>query len=357
MQHPPGEDAAIEALRGFAALIVVASHYAYLVVKTPGPWGFATTGVDLFFVLSGFVFAPYLAERRLEWLPHLARRFFRLYPLYLVALLAYVALKLPSPDAGKHFVEHLFMAHTLRSLDIAFYYNAAFWSLPPEVEFYLLLPLVAGVLRGRGFGLFVAFALAMHMALVALAVPGEGVTPRAIATVHLPGVLIEFCLGAWAARIAQSRGARGSRLARGMSGLAVLVAMAVLFTLYVADPKEAATTTPWLTGNVGLGAAFGYALVVSALAGGAQPKGIALSLCLLAGQLSYGIYLFHNAMPQVLSRTSLDIGGWGAVFVCLAATLVVAWLLHHAVEAPARNYGRALSARWRGQPAATNVSP
>jgi peptidoglycan/LPS O-acetylase OafA/YrhL len=44
--------------------------------------------------------------------------------------------------------------------------------------------------------------------------------------------------------------------------------------------------------------------------------------------------------------------GWGAIVVCLLATLVVAWVLHHVVEAPARNYGRGLGRRLQGRLAA-----
>jgi peptidoglycan/LPS O-acetylase OafA/YrhL len=346
----PGEDAAIEALRGAAALIVVGSHYAHFVTSAPGPWGFAATGVDLFFVLSGYVFAPYFFGRPLAWGPHLVRRWFRLYPLYLVALAAYVWLKTPAPDATKHVVEHVFMAHTLRSLDIAFFYNAAFWSLPPEVEFYLVLPLIAGWLRGRGFGVLLVAALGLHMALVAAGEPGRGVTPAAIASVHLPGVLVEFALGACSWNLARGE---GSRVARVLAGAIALVAMVAIYTTFIApDPRAAADRWPWISGNIGLGAALGYALVVSGLAGRPNPQGWKLWACVLAGQLSYGVYLFHNALPQLRNRYGWPVDGWAAIAVCLAATLVLAWVLHHAVEAPARNFGRDLSRRLRARQAA-----
>jgi peptidoglycan/LPS O-acetylase OafA/YrhL len=235
------------------------------------------------------------------------------------------------------------MAHTLRSLEVAFFYNAAFWSLPPEVEFYLVLPLVAGLLRGKGFGMLFAFALAMHMALIALAPGGQGVTPYAIASVHLPGVLVEFALGACAWQLARAAGGRAWRIALGCAAIAGMWAVYARFI--AADPRAAADAWPWISGNIGLGAAVGYALVVSGVAGRPNPSGWRLTLCLLAGELSYGVYLFHNALPQMRARYGWPIDGWLAVGVCLAATLVLAWALHHAIEAPARNFGRALSRR------------
>ena len=336
------EDASIEALRGFAALMVVVVHYAHFLAPAVGPWGFASTGVDLFFVLSGYVFGPYFFGRPLAWGPHLVRRVFRLYPLYLLALALYVVLKLPDPAATRYLADHLLMAHTLRSMEIAFFYNPAFWSLPPEVEFYLVLPLVAALLRGRGFAVLLAAAAGSHLLLVAMGQPGEGVTPRALATVHLPGLLVEFCLGAWAWR-ASARDA--GRMARGLIGGAVVLAMILVFAAFLSDERQAARVSLWISGNMGLGAAMGYALIASAVAGRPNPSGPVLALCVLAGDLSYGVYLFHTARPLVLAKLDVSVGGWPAIALCAGATLALAWVLHRWVEAPARNFGRALGRR------------
>ena len=347
MTLPSAEDPAIEALRGVAALMVMATHYTRFVSAEPGAWGFASTGVDLFFVLSGFVFAPYFFGKLLEPGPHLVRRFFRLYPLYLVALFTYVALKLPDPAAWRHLGSHLVMGHTLESLSTAFYYNPAFWSLPAEVEFYLLLPLIAIGFPRLRFGLVFVLALLAHLLLVAMAVPDEGVTARAVATVHLPGLLIEFCLGAWAWSLARGPAALPSAGLRLLLGLAVLACAIGLYAGFIAGPSPAKGMAQiWVGGNMGLVSALGYALVVSALAGrAAQFSGWRLGLCLLAGQLSYGLYLFHNASPQLLERAGLVLTGWPALLACVVLTVLLAWGLHHLVEAPLRDLGRRLSRR------------
>lgn len=346
------DDPAIEALRGFAALIVVAAHYVRFLTAESGAWGFASTGVDLFFVLSGYVFAPYFFGRQLAPGPHLVRRFFRLYPLYILALLTYAALKLPDAAAWSHFWAHLFMAHTLQSMEIAFFYNPAFWSLPPEVEFYLVLPLLAWALARLRFGWLFAAALAIHLALAALAVPGQGATAWALATVHLPGLLVEFCLGAWASRLAREHTSGRAAALRLAGGVAWLVAMCIAYATWIAGGRGASAPA-WIGGNIGLAAAFGYALLVSALATRADGlRDWRLRLFLLAGQLSYGVYLFHNAAAHMLERLWPGAGGWTAVLASLALTLLVAFALHHAVEAPARNFGRNLSRRMSGrQPA------
>lgn len=353
-----GGDPVIEALRGFAAIMVMVTHYTYFFTPNAGLWGFASTGVDLFFVLSGYVFAPYFFGKHLRLWPHLIRRFFRLYPLYLLALLLYISLHIPAAAAWDQFWPHLFLGHTLTSLAIANFYNPAFWSLPPEVEYYLLLPLLgwASVRLGSGrLGVvwLTLLAAAMHLALVAAASPVEtGVTARAIASVHVPGLLVEFMLGTLAYAMVRSDANRTFALLRLAMGLLVLAGIVFIFSRYVAHVEGVARTVPpWIGGNIGLGAAAGYALVVSGVAGVGQatlPTDSWLNagwwpIFLVMGELSYGVYLFHNAAPQILGRILPEVGGAVAALMCTGMTLLMAFAAHHAVEKPMRAYGRRLS--------------
>lgn len=344
-----GPDLGIEALRGAAALLVIVTHYAHFVTSGSGWWGVASTGVNLFFVLSGFVFAPYLHDTRWPVLPHLVRRAFRLYPLYLVALAVYVALRLPSPSAWEHLGVHLAMMHTLQSTEIAFFYNPAFWSLPPEVEFYLLLPLLARWVQRFGWHALFWPALVLRLMLAwpageAAADPGW----RQIATVHLPGLLVEFLLGAWAwrwvTRRSASRAMPGAALA---TGLALLAATAALFMAVAVTPAQSFAGR-WAAGQIGLVAAAGYAAVVIAVTsmhGRWHRHATAAALAAWAGHLSYGVYLLHNAAPPVLARLWPGLDGWVAALVCVALTLLAAWVAHLAIERPLREVGRRLSRR------------
>jgi peptidoglycan/LPS O-acetylase OafA/YrhL len=362
-----GTDLPIEALRGLAALMVMATHYSYLLTPQTWLWGFASTGVDLFFVLSGYVFAPYVLGKPLSVWPHLIRRFFRLYPLYLLALLLYVALRLPDVTAFDHFWTHLALTHTFTSLAIANFYNPAFWSLPPEVEYYLVLPFLAWLTAGfsyrrlRFIGL-VLLAVAMHLALVAAASPGEtDITARAIATIHIPGLLAEFMLGSLAYSIVQRDTAGFAARTRFVSGVMVLAGMAAIYANFVAPINGIAPKVPlWIGGNIGLGAAVGYALLVSGVAN--PPRDVSRQFAdpvvtrsrlrltrtyqpvlMLLGGLSYGVYLFHNAAPQILRRILPEMAGVSAWLACIGITLVMAIAAHLAVEKPMREYGRKLS--------------
>ncbi len=357
----PDGDPVIEALRGFAAIMVMVTHYTYFFTPQAGLWGFASTGVDLFFVLSGYVFAPYFFGKQLSLWPHLIRRFFRLYPLYLCALLLYVALHVPAASAWDHFWPHLFMAHTLTSLAIANFYNAAFWSLPPEVEYYLLLPLLAWAsvrlnLGRRGFSgavIVTVLAAALHLALVAAASPVDaGVTARAVATVHLPGLLVEFMFGTLAYALVRSDFNARFAPSRVVLGLLVLAGTAFVFSAYVAPVAGLAhAVPPWIGGNIGLCAALGYALVVSGVARSGQasapfrlsPKSGWQTVFFIMGELSYGVYLFHNAAPKIVGRIMPEAGGAAMALMCTGLTLLMAFAAHHAIEKPMRGFGRRLS--------------
>jgi peptidoglycan/LPS O-acetylase OafA/YrhL len=94
---------ALDGVRGFAALMIVAWHYGPSIVRAePGSLaayackalGLAWAGVDLFFVLSGFLIMRILIEKRDS--PHYfstfyLRRFWRIAPLFLLVFMSYSA--------------------------------------------------------------------------------------------------------------------------------------------------------------------------------------------------------------------------------------------------------------------------
>lgn len=348
-QRSTNNDPSIEALRGFAALMVVATHYAHFLTPTPGGWAFASSGVNLFFVLSGFVFGPYLFNIGLHFWPHMVRRFFRMYPLYLCALLVYVAIKSWQGDAWAHFGAHLLMAQTLHTREIAFYYNAAFWSLPPEVEFYILLPVLAWLVRKAGLFPLLCLAAALHFGLMyAQDLSSTAADIAARATVHFPGLLIEFLLGSAAYALTQ-------RLDAWVRPCAAVLSIIFLLSAYWVFRRYLAVDTPpqqeiprWVSSNMGLFWASGYSLLVVAIVTPKAHSPLQLSAfwgatCTWAGNLSYGLYLFHNAAPPILARFLPGTTGVTLVVLCLTLTVSVAWLTHVLIEAPCRIWGRQLS--------------
>ena len=371
MQTPDPLHPGAEALRGVAALMVLATHYVALVQpQGPGLWGLAATGVDLFFVLSGFVFAKLLARPGWSLAAYGVRRLFRLYPLYLVALLVYGWLR-PADGRWDALPAHLAMLHTTGSLQLAGAYNVAFWSLPPEVEFYLLLPLLAWLAVAMRHQVQAALwpllgaALAVKVGLVALADLGESPESlRRVLTVHAPGLLVEFLLGAGVAVVgghvdapqwARPWSMRTRRIAA-VLGLLALVVLAMVYAQQLSTPEQVARAPLWLQGHVGLWAAVGFAasmLLLKPAAAFAPAESahtdaghrLGWALALWAGRCSYGVYLLHNAAPALVARLWPSAQGWPLLMASLALTFVMAAVLHRVVEAPARQWGRRWAAR------------
>ncbi len=116
------------------------------------PFTLGWAGVPLFFVLSGFVIhLSFLqSERKFDVLHFYWRRFWRVYPAYVVALIVFAFW-----DRGViSFVLHALFLHNV-SNQTFFSINSSFWSIAVEMQFYALYPVLL-VLRHR-FGIHGAF--------------------------------------------------------------------------------------------------------------------------------------------------------------------------------------------------------
>ena len=347
--HPPGNEWSVELLRGLAALMVMYAHYYALAGLDRNLLAFFFTGVDLFFVISGFVFAPYFFGKGLAWRAFMIRRVFRIYPLYVVALCLYALQRWVSGQEVDHFLTHLFFLHTMQTREIAFHFNPAFWSLPPEVEFYLALPLLCALFAGvRGVARLWVLALAVHLALVwgMGEVEGRGRAVLEIVLLHLPGLLVEFVLGIVAWRVVVARPRVMWRLLLAVAGVSLWW---VLARIYREGGDAAIDASWWLHGNLGVWAATAYAAMLIAVVGlVAEPPQCLRAFAIGLGNLSFGVYLFHNLMPAALVSWRTSVPGWLFALCCVAATLALAWLMYRYFEGPARAFGRGLAARRGG---------
>ena len=102
----------MEGLRGVAVTLVFLQHYAVqsqLIGLAPGPTAvfasiaraYGNLGVELFFVLSGYLIYGTLVRRSPPFLGFMARRFQRIYPAFLVVFAFALALTLLAPDQAK----------------------------------------------------------------------------------------------------------------------------------------------------------------------------------------------------------------------------------------------------------------
>lgn len=328
----------IEGWRGVAALMVLATHWAPALGWRNPVTDFAFTGVDVFFVISGFVFAPTLLGQHSGPLGDYARRrVMRIYPAYLVALAVYAALTAWQGRPLLYLGEHLLMAH-VQNREMAFYYAAPFWSLPSELEFYALVPLLGWCLaRAPASAWWALLGLALLLRGV-LVIQADGAAQNAAYVLlhHLPGLLIEFLLGAWAWQQHSRRAWQAQSRARwALAGGVVWALCLVVHHQLETGPGGA----HWKHGQMGLLVAAGFALVLASTAG-LRPQGAWAMGCQWAGRMSYGVYLLHMAWL-------LPMAAWVAAYGPAAAAALSAcglgfsvWLLNRWVEEPLRRWAR-----------------
>jgi peptidoglycan/LPS O-acetylase OafA/YrhL len=332
-------------LRGIGAILVVIAHYISLTELDFGFLSFSFSGVDLFFVLCGFVFAPYLFGKELEIIPYLIRRFFRIYPLYVIALFWYTWIRWGGNYPLEYFLKHLFFMHAAESREIAFSLNPAFWSLPAEVEFYIILPFLR-LIAGNIFRVFclAVLALVIHLSLASLGKPYPEINIYNILSIHLPGLLIEFLLGTIAWRVSHRSFSVSLRYGLMLTGFGLWLALAMLFSK-IGD--NGINDIPWLKGNLGLFAAFSFSFIVVAWANWipSPPRWLS-NISIFFGNMSYGVYLFHNAMPHMLGQYKKYSSGPIFALLCLLGTVGLAYIFHKAWESPCRRFGRTL-ANWQ----------
>lgn len=332
---------AIELFRGIAAWMVLTSHYAAFVTTSPSILNFLWTGVDFFFVISGFVFGKMIYRSKFSLPSYFIRRAFRIYPLYLISLLLYFAITAENSDKWFFLLKHLFFLHTTESAQEAFFFNPAYWSLPVEVEFYLSVPLLAFWFARSKNALYWLFWLSLFATLLIaqLATPLNQPNFYTIARFHLPAILLEFLVGIYVYRLSTLQTySLAQRIYTLIFGVALLSVLATVFLMQQGEIDAHLFSKAYFN----FLAAVGYGCILFALL--QQPLWLGLSAFM--GNISYGVYLFHHLIPKFFNLLGWQLDGIAAYIVYSAAVVVLSTLLHYLIEHPARQLGRQLSHYW-----------
>ena len=315
----------LQALRALAALAVVVFHAGrYVAGGLPeAAWRWGEFGVDVFFVVSGFVMMV-AVPRGAGWREFARRRAIRILPMYWLATLSMAVLVLAAPQL---FVAALVTpAHFVLSLLLVPHYSPAApgevvpllvpgWTLSYELYFYLVFALF---LRA-GDGLRVAGATAVLLALFLL---GRVLPPSAGSEFLGQPLVFEFAFGL-AAGAAWRRGWRcPPRLAWPLAALAAALLVA--------------TATPaWRVPTAGVA---GLAMVWALTSVGMRGRIGAMLVAL--GDASYSLYLLHPFVVgavwvawQRIGMTGTP-GALGFTAVCLVSAAATGWLAWRLVEAP-----------------------
>jgi peptidoglycan/LPS O-acetylase OafA/YrhL len=153
----------LDGWRGISILCVLAGHLIPLSPKVMQLNGMvATTGMSLFFILSGFLIVSML-NRNTNVASFLVRRIFRIVPLawgFLIVVLWFGNANLAAWEGNLMFYANLPPFY----LD---YHNAHFWSLSLEMQFYAAIALAVGLLGRRGLLLVPVVCLAVTATRIA----------------------------------------------------------------------------------------------------------------------------------------------------------------------------------------------
>ncbi|MEO8672954.1 MAG: acyltransferase [Tahibacter sp.] len=311
-------------------------------------------GVDLFFVLSGFLLGlPFLAaasgmRRWPALVPFWMRRARRVLPAYYLQLVLIVAIlwlwRGTPPLAPAQWLAYLSMEFLLYAptRDLL---NPVWWSLPAEWHFYLILPLLGLLFARARWWLVLALALTWVVTFRLLCVESISTgTDRDVywytTIMHLPARIDQFLLGMVAAWWHLRGGLRAARIRRWLLLSGSLLLAVLLFEMGRRGDVLAQVAMPWMLWHYSLvGCAF--ALIVYAAAG---EGAVALRLfggpvLGFLGAISYSLYLWHVPVLRALVEIDfLQRIGWTGMLahtlLPLPPIVIVAWASWRWIERP-----------------------
>lgn len=331
----------MEGIRGFAVFLVFLVHYVTLVE----PWlsehsitqtisshirAIGNIGVDLFFVLSGYLIYGTLIRKKQEFSRYLFRRIQRIYPPFTAVFIIYLALsavfpsesKIPEGWDGVIFVLQNFLL--LPGLfDIQTMITVT-WSLSYEFFYYLIIPLFIGLLKLRTWRFehrTILFACASVLLFAYFAVYGGHIR------------LMMFIAGILLFEVTENRSFK-SIPQIGLPALALAIASVVLFDLFDANG--------WWKFAVLFVLFFVFCLDCFA-SNGLANKAFRFTPMRWLGNMSYSYYLIHGlalkfifmVMPFALPASNADDWlFWAALPAVFALTLIPAAVLFVYVEKP-----------------------
>jgi peptidoglycan/LPS O-acetylase OafA/YrhL len=340
----------VQGMRGLAVLAVVVFH-----AGLPLPGGFA--GVDVFFVVSGFVITTVLARElaeqgRLSFGRFYSRRVRRLLPA-LATVLCFVAVGSAlflSPTGSQQVTARMGVAASLFLANVQIfsstggYFDASAealpllhtWTLAVEEQFYLVFPALLAAAwwwarrrrrPPRATALLVTSAAACASFAVALPLSLGADRARQLGFYSSPTRAWEFALGAVIALAAPAIGGWPAAVLRlaGWLGLALLAASFALLDGSLPFPGWAA-----LAPVAGAGA-----LIVAGTSRPGPASRLVQARWLTGlGDVSYSWYLWH--WPVIVFAASLWPGSSVVRGTAAVVSLLPAWLSYRLVEQPVR---------------------
>lgn len=359
----------LDGVRGLAILAVLIDHSAIWITPTTfldravqAFTGSGWEGVDLFFVLSGFLITGILIDAKggqHYFRNFYARRVLRIFPIYyltigLVLLMSFVPLvahHYPEATAELQRVQPWYWTYTTNYLIALHGWAAApmrsthLWSLAVEEQFYLVWPALV-LLADRRMLIRICIGLLILCPILRLALFFTGTAPREMVVLTYTR-LDTLAMGALLAIAARSEGGL-VRWRRPLRTLAIIFVLLLTSTLTFRD-RIANESPEIVTIGFTLIATIAAAIIVFATTtptGSLASRALSHPALRAVGRYSYAMYIFHfpivgllhdrhlapDAMPTILgSHLPAQIG---FTALCFAITFVVAFASWHLFEHP-----------------------
>ena len=341
-----GYIAELDGLRGVAILLVMVHRLFPRSRAMPWPIAGGWIGVDLFFVISGFLIAGILIDTRDDpayFRNFYARRMLRIFPLFYV-LVGGIFLVFPLLDHGGFvrqagspawYLLHLGnLPESVLGKDPP-YWLGPLWSLAIEEQFYWTFPLLVHAVDPRRLPRYLAgFAvLALVTRIVTtLLVPANARVQYAFTICRLDTIALGCLLAVFV---------RHARFEAWRRKLARPLVLAIAASVIAAVMTELSRTTFY-------GRTFGYSVVAIGFAalvllvvihrGRRSTAVLRLAPLRYLGKLCFGLYLLHRPADTIVTaiaaRGGADLGALWLVPVKIAVAVGLATLSWHLVERP-----------------------
>lgn len=314
-------------------------------------------GVAVFFVVSGFcIHLSYV--RQPGWGPFWIRRFFRIYPPYLVPMLL---LGILEPlrlrhslgiDEGIQLISHLLLVHNFSGFTL-FGINGSLWTIAVEVQLYALYPVLRKLVMRWGWQ-----TTLMSLGLVEL---GLRIAEGTLSTVHnqsLPVGLIHSPIAFW---FSWSTGAyaadvllRGHRFTVSNTLFITLAGIALLADLFKPAESLGFPAVACLTSVL----CIRLAQTQAKSSAHKRPPSLWMRHLCRAGVYSYSIYLLHQPILQrmptlarwvVGASPHLQIWAWTFGLLAWMPVFIISGTFYRYCEQPSLRWGRHVLERYRGK--------
>ncbi|MFQ6339866.1 acyltransferase family protein [Bacillus sp. AF62] len=355
----------LDSLRGVAALLVVITHLLLVFPRIQSHTSFqsdklifilkyspirsvfigGSEAVNLFFVLSGFVLAlQFLRKTKVEYMPYLVKRTFRIYIPYYVSIATAITLSFVLPSGHidtlsnwynehswvtsldwKGLIGHIFLIGNFDS-DV---YNNVIWSLIHEMRISIIFPLIMFFIIRYTFK--INMLIFLPISILGFNLGGYGDTL---------GYCIMFVLGALLAKNRESFIRKYNLFSRNKKILCLLLGI-LLYSLH--PPGMSANANLHFVVNI-LNSMGCLIIIISALSNGIFSKFLLNKGLNFIGKISYSLYLFHFIVLAACIKMFYSVMPIAVILTLVfIISLIVSTISYYFIEIPSIKYGKTLA--------------